>query len=174
MIAKLRVQIKILIFFGINKLVWSSLLEGMGWDLMRVGDTENLPVSIHNETLTGSHTVTTWQWKEPDGGIWDTRLKMSFKDGISGGGMIYRNPYGVECVWLRWVMRDNVTWRSGSTTIFPTNSWTVTTFDYVWSYVPTHDGYWFFQLNNMTLEPKIGGVTMSPMESHHQGHHPSD
>uniref|UniRef100_A0A8D8SRX7 Uncharacterized protein n=1 Tax=Cacopsylla melanoneura TaxID=428564 RepID=A0A8D8SRX7_9HEMI len=174
MMSNVRVLIKcLIIILGLNDFVLSYLIEGVGWDLSRDGDTEKYPVSVHNETVTGDYTVTTWQWKDPDGGIWDTRLKMSFKGGINGGGMIYRNAYGVECIWLRWVMRDNVTWKAGSTSVFPTTSWTVTTFfDMTWSYVPTHDGSWFFHLNNMTFEPKIGGITMSPMETHHQGHQP--
>ncbi|KAL1459926.1 hypothetical protein WDU94_011871 [Cyamophila willieti] len=49
-----------------------------------------------------------------------------------------------------------------------------TFFDMTWSYVPTHDGSWFFHLNNMTFEPKIGGIAMSPMENHHQGGHHAD
>lgn len=31
---------------------------------MRDGEA-SAPVSIHNETLTGDYTITTWQWKDP-------------------------------------------------------------------------------------------------------------
>ncbi|XP_065215636.1 uncharacterized protein LOC135842174 [Planococcus citri] len=126
------------------------------WTLQRAsGDESN--VIFKNTTFTGDLMMCSWSWKDSLDGIWESRVRVSFKnDSYKGGGFDYHDGYGRELIRVRWYQlpEQNITWKSLFTNKFPPTAWNLSAPFATWGFMPTGDLSWSFFVNNVTVEPK--------------------
>ncbi|XP_065218344.1 uncharacterized protein LOC135844147 [Planococcus citri] len=126
------------------------------WTLQRASGDES-SVIFENTTFTGDLMMCSWSWRDSLAGIWESRVKVSFKnDKYLGGGFDYHDGYGRELIRVRWYqLKDqNVTWKTLLTNKFPPTAWNLSASFASWGYMPMGDNSWGFFVNNVTVEPK--------------------
>lgn len=126
------------------------------WILERIAADESR-VIFRNTTVTGDFMVCSWLWRDSLAGIWDTRIRVSFKnDSYKGGGFDYKDGYGRELLRVRWYQSayQNLTWKSIFSNKFPPTPWNLTGHYLSWGYSPISEYSWKFTIDNYTIEPK--------------------
>lgn len=137
-------------------LVWKGVHSQDQWILQRTAADESR-VIFKNTTVTGDFMMCAWTWRDSLGGVWDTRIRVSFKnDSYRGGGFDYRDGYGRELLRVGWheSMYQNLTWKTLFSNKFPPLAWNMSNVYLNWGYMPISEYSWSFTVDNYTIEPK--------------------
>lgn len=125
------------------------------WILQRASGDES-SIIFKNTTFTGDLMMCSWSWRDSLAGVWESRVRVSFKnDSYKGGGFDYRDAFGRELIRVRWyqAQNQNITWKSLFSNRFPPTSWSIVAPFATWGFTPKGEHSWSFFVDSLTVEP---------------------